>query len=165
MDEFLDSGHYELRDLQTKMLLGDEQYDFLARIQSEPEFRSALGSVFSRLDLVGVQERFEDTLIAATLMFGWPATNPRKWLNVRSIENPVEFSDAHHRRIVEMNRWTPSPTGWRASISPLLTGRLRQERPCSLRFWLETRSGGSQGAFHESLWVGAPVLTSFTEGG
>jgi hypothetical protein len=105
LEEFLDSGYDELQDLQTKMLLGDGPYEHLRREQNEGEFRTAIAAAFDKLELVGVQERYEDTMIVATLVFGWPATNPRKRMNVRRVDNPVRFTDADIRKIAGLNRW------------------------------------------------------------
>lgn len=102
---FLDSSYPQLQDLQTKMLLGDEVYEDLSRKQSEAQFRTAIAAAFDRLELVGVQERYEETLIVATLIFGWPPINPRKRLNVREGGNSVEFTGEHIGKIAMMNRW------------------------------------------------------------
>lgn len=101
----LDTFHYELQDLQTKILLGNDAYAHLSRRQSEAQFRSAIAAAFDRLELVGVQERYEDTMIVATLIFGWPPTSPRKRLNARETGHPVEFTGEDVRRITAMNRW------------------------------------------------------------
>lgn len=105
LKQFLDSGDDELQDLQAKMLLGNSRYENLLRRPSEAAFREALGSAFDKLELVGVQERYEDTMIAAMHVFGWPRINPRKRLNVRSVDNPVRFSEDDIARIAAMNRW------------------------------------------------------------
>lgn len=105
LKQFLDSGDVELQDLQTKMLLGKSLYEDLLRAPREEAFREALASAFDRLELVGVQERYEDTMIAAMHIFGWPRINPRKRLNVRSADNPVSFSEDDIARITAMNRW------------------------------------------------------------
>jgi hypothetical protein len=105
LKQFLDSGDDELQDLQTKMLLGDSLYEELLRTPSEEAFREALASAFDKLELVGVLERYEDTMIAAMHVFGWPRINPRKRLNVRSVDNPVRFSEDDIARIAAMNRW------------------------------------------------------------
>lgn len=105
LKQFLDSGDDELQDLQAKMLLGNSRYENLLRRPSEAAFREALASAFDKLELVGLQERYEDTMIVATLIFGWPPTNPRKRLNVRKTGHPVEFTGEDVRRITAMNRW------------------------------------------------------------
>lgn len=105
LKQFLDSGDDELQDLQAKMLLGNSRYENLLRRPSEAAFREALASAFDRLELVGVQERYEDTMIVATLIFGWPPTSPRKRLNARETGHPVEFTGEDVRRITAMNRW------------------------------------------------------------
>lgn len=103
--EFLGSGDHELQDLQTKMLLGDEQYEFLARKQNSEAFGAALEAAFSRIEVVGIQERYEESMLVSTLVFGWPLADLRKRLNVRSPGNRVRFSDEEIRRIEQMNRW------------------------------------------------------------
>lgn len=102
---FLDSGYDELHDLQCKMLLGDDLYKDLSRKNNSAFFESELHAVFDKLALVGTQDRYEETLLVGTLIFGWPVTNPRKKLNVRRPDNPVRFADGNIRRIREINGW------------------------------------------------------------
>lgn len=102
---FLGSGLRDLHDLQTRMLLGDALYGELLRQPSEAAFREALTAAFDRLELVGVQERYEEVMIVAMLIFGWPRINPRKRMNVRREDNPVRFSDEDVEAITRMNRW------------------------------------------------------------
>jgi hypothetical protein len=105
LEAFLDCGHAELVDLQTRMLLGQERYESLRAEGDEGAFRTALEEVYDRFDLVGVQERYEETLLVAMLVFGWPLTNPRKRLNARGLDNPVRFTEASIAKIGRMNRW------------------------------------------------------------
>lgn len=103
--EFLDSGCHELRDLQTRMLLGEVEYERLLGRENEAAFREALAEAFGRIELVGVQERYEDVMIVGMLVFGWPRINPRKRVNVRREDNPLRFSDEDVGKIARMNRW------------------------------------------------------------
>jgi hypothetical protein len=105
LGEFLDSGYDELENLQTKMLIGSEQYAALRREGSAAAFEAALDDAFDKIELTGTQDRYEETLLLATLVFGWPATDIRKKLNVRYRSNSVQFSEAETRKIKELNRW------------------------------------------------------------
>jgi hypothetical protein len=87
------------------MLLGDGVYEELLRQSSEAAFRDALTAAFDRLELVGVQESYEEVMIVAMLVFGWPRINPRKRMNVRREDNPVRFSEEDVATITRMNHW------------------------------------------------------------
>lgn len=105
LGEFLDSGYDELENLQTKMLIGSDQYAALRGEGSTAAFEAALDGAFDKIELTGTQHRYEETLLLATILFGWPATDTRKKLNVRYRSNSVRFSEAETRKIKELNRW------------------------------------------------------------
>lgn len=105
LDSFLSSGEPELENLQTRMLVGEESYRSLKLSGSDKELRAALSAAFSRLEFVGVQEKFEEGLLLASLAFGWwPSLSAAKRSNVRSPGNLLAFTDTHLGLIRKLNR-------------------------------------------------------------
>ena len=104
LDALLDSGHREMENLQTRMLVGEETYASLRENSDTGALRKAVLETFDRLDLVGLQERYEDTVLAATLIYGWRPTSPRKTLNARRSARGLHFSESTMKRIRELNR-------------------------------------------------------------
>lgn len=157
LGKFLDSGCHELRDLQTRMLLGEAAYESLLSRGSEAEFRAAISAVFDRLELVGVQERYEDVMVVGMLVFGWPRINPRKRVNVRREVNPLKFTEEDLKKIAEMNRWD-AVTYRMADEHFAATYRRHAVLAAVLKLWFSAQRAAALARARLSDWMSARGL-------
>jgi hypothetical protein len=105
LDRFLESGNTELSNLQTKMLINRADSGSWDRI--EPHHLTtagdmALGALFNRLSLYGIQERFDESLVLFSSRFGWKTPLYRPLNEGRSGRGLV-FEERHLARIAELN--------------------------------------------------------------
>jgi len=103
LDGFLDSGMSQLENLQTRMMVGEETYATLRASADQRALRQSLSAAFARIEFVGLQEHYEESLLLATLIFGWPPTSTGKKLNTRDEGRKLHFSEKNLRRIGELN--------------------------------------------------------------
>lgn len=74
LDEFICSGNGQLENLQTKMLInhGSLSDNSTIRMMSESEIKDkALQSLFEKVYLFGIQEKFDESLILFKEKLGW----------------------------------------------------------------------------------------------
>jgi hypothetical protein len=85
LDSFLNSGDPELENLQTRMLVGEETYRSLLLSGSNRDLQQALSAAFARIEFVGVQEKFVESLLVASLIYNWspPYAGEKKATPVR----------------------------------------------------------------------------------
>jgi len=104
LDSFLNSGDPELENLQTRMLVGEETYRSLQLSGSIRDLQQALSAAFARIEFVGVQEKYEESLLVASLIFNWPPPYAgAKKSNTRSATVRLNFSDAQINLIRRLN--------------------------------------------------------------
>ncbi len=101
LDAFLDSGDYELSNLQTKFLISQGDLEEIADPATGKE--RALNRLFHRVDAYGLTEYFEESLAGFARRFGWNI--PRyKRLNRKNSRRLIRFERRHIERIIELNR-------------------------------------------------------------
>jgi hypothetical protein len=104
LNAFLNSGEPELENLQTRMLVGEEDYLSLRQSGSASDLKQALSAAFQRIEFVGVQEQFEDSLLVASLIYKWwPPFTFTKRTNIRSSKVMLTFSDKQLDLIRRLN--------------------------------------------------------------
>lgn len=101
LDAFLDSGDYELSNLQTKFLLSHGDLEEIAEPSTAPQ--RAVDCLFNRIAAFGLMEYFEESLASFRRRFGWRI--PRyKRLNRKNTRRLIRFERRHIERIIELNR-------------------------------------------------------------
>ena len=108
LDDFLDRSnewpelHWQLSNLQTRVLLGYENYALPDR-DSEAFLKDAF-DVLQRKDFCfGITEKFDLSLILFRHIFKWHKWPICKIRNVKNQERLLEFSDAQLERIRQLN--------------------------------------------------------------
>jgi Sulfotransferase family len=105
LDEFLDSGDWELYNLQTKMLINRGRAglpDLIDRLSASEAFERARKNLSEKIACFGLQEYFDESLVLFAAKFGW------RTLYYDSVNRPnparkLEFQEHHIKRIIELN--------------------------------------------------------------
>lgn len=105
LDVFLESGHGELFNLQTKMLVnhGSCASPLLLENMSASEARDvALDNLFNKISHFGIQEYFDESLIVFSLALNWrmPLYASK---NKKDTSKLIQFEKHHLKRIAELN--------------------------------------------------------------
>jgi hypothetical protein len=141
LDSFLNSGDPELENLQTRMLVGEETYRSLQLSGSYGDLRQALSAAFARIEFVGIQDKFEESLLVASLIYNWspPYTGAKK-SNTRSATVRLNFSDAQINLIRRLNTMDVEAHRMATSIYSHLRRRFSWRLSC-LKLRIRCRNG------------------------
>lgn len=105
LDRFLESGNYELSNMQTKMLIntGSCASPILIDSMSPAAARDlALENLFNRVSRFGIQEYFDESLILFAQSLNWRMPYYVS-VNLRDSSRLIEFKQRHIDRIAELN--------------------------------------------------------------
>lgn len=105
LDRFLESGNYELSNMQTKMLIntGSCASPVLINSMSAAAARDlALENLFNRVSRFGIQEFFDESLILFAQFLHWRMPFYVS-VNLRDPSRLIEFKQRHIDQIAELN--------------------------------------------------------------
>jgi hypothetical protein len=101
LDKFLNSGNLELSNLQTKVLLGQKNYN-LPTADSNSLVKMAIDVLRNDLEGFGITEYFDESLMLFQYKFGWTWPSYMR-LNEKNKFKSLEFERKHIDKIRELN--------------------------------------------------------------
>ena len=105
LNKLLSSGELELSNLQTKILINDDEptsSEMLKRMSADSARDTALENLFRRVSVFGLQEHFDESLILFRKALGWAMPTYRSY-NVKDSTKRLNFTAQQIDRIRDLN--------------------------------------------------------------